>query len=214
MWVKLKYVSTHIFRVWLCEQMANVTISVPDQMKAEMDTLSEVNWSEICRKAISQYIAQRKNPTPNIELDLRSTRLYHLSFDTGYPTLQVELKIHNKMESDITVDRIIFSANFARESRYLAVGSGYYLHKKAVDSNSSQTVIISLILHKEVIESLKSEFTSTFNCDIQCVVYVEDFKNPYNQKLTTQIPIDVWKSVVEKVLEKPPKMKSDVSVNQ
>jgi len=118
------------------------------------------------------------------------------------------------MESDITVDRIIFSADFVRESTYLAVGSGYYLHKKAVDSNSSQTVIISLILHKEVIESLKSKFTSTFNCDIQCVLYVEDFKNPYNQKLTTQIPIDVWKSLVEKVLKKPSKKKSDMTLNK
>jgi hypothetical protein len=182
--------------------MANVTISVSEELKAEMDKLSEVNWSEICRNAISLYIAQRKNPTPNIELDLRSTRLDYLSFLTGYPTLRADVKIHNKMESDITVDRIIFSVKFLRESTYLAVGSGYYLHKKAVDSNSSQIVTISLILHKEVIESLKSKFTSTFNCEIQCDVYVEDFKNPYNQNLTTQIPIDVWKSVVEKVVEK------------
>lgn len=194
--------------------MPNVTISVPDQLKAEMDTLSEVNWSGLCRKAISQYIAQRKNPTPQIDLDLRGSTLYERFLQTGYPTLRIDLRIHNKMESDITVDRIIFSAKFIKESSYLAVSSGYYLHKTTVVSNSSRNVTIHLILHKEVIELLKSKFTSTFNCDIQCVVYVEDFKNPHKQQLTTQIPIDVWENVIETVLKKPSTKKSDMMLDK
>ena len=66
--------------------MPNLTINVPDQLKAEMDTLSEVNWSEICRKAISRYIAQRKNPSPQIELDVRTSTLTEYDYGTGYPT--------------------------------------------------------------------------------------------------------------------------------
>ena len=52
--------------------MPNVTITVSEELKAQMDNYSEVSWSEICRNAISQYISQRENPTPKIELDLGS----------------------------------------------------------------------------------------------------------------------------------------------
>ena len=87
--------------------MPNVTISVSDELKADMDRIAEVNWSEVCRNAISRYITERKNPSPNIELDLRSSRLTADTFETGYPTLSIDLRIYNKMDSAITVDRIL-----------------------------------------------------------------------------------------------------------
>jgi hypothetical protein len=37
----------------------NVTIYLPDEVAQKMDQLPEVNWSEICRKAISDYIDTR-----------------------------------------------------------------------------------------------------------------------------------------------------------
>ena len=182
--------------------MPNVTISVPDELKAEMDKFTEVSWSEICRNAISQYIAQRKNPTPNIELDLREARLDHYSYETGYPALTIPIRIHNKTQSEITVDRIKFNVRVVREDgRQYILGSGYDLYKKIIGGNSVSEVPVSVTLHKEKIESLAREFTSTFYCYIRCVVFVDGFRNPYNQEVKTRIPIDDWQELVERVLE-------------
>lgn len=49
----------------------NVTIYIPDDMVELMDRLKEVNWSEVCRRAIAGYLATRS--APNIEAVL--TRL-------------------------------------------------------------------------------------------------------------------------------------------
>ena len=40
----------------------NITISIPDDLKAEMDKYSEVNWSQVVLKAIKDYIAKRQIP--------------------------------------------------------------------------------------------------------------------------------------------------------
>ena len=37
----------------------NVTVYLPDEVAQKMDTLPEVNWSEICRNAITDYIQTR-----------------------------------------------------------------------------------------------------------------------------------------------------------
>jgi hypothetical protein len=199
------YICEHSFLVNGCVfNMPNVTISVPEKLKAEMDTLSEVNWSEICRKAISRYIDQRKNPTPNIEFDLREVRLDYHSHQTGYPALDIPLRIHNKMESEIIVDRILFNARFIREDGYQPIiGSGFDLYKRIINPNSIGVAQISLTLPKEKIASLEGAFTSTFRCDIRCVVFVEGFRTPYRQDVTTRIPIDDWDDIVRKVLKTP-----------
>ena len=180
--------------------MPNVTISVPDELKAEMDKLSEVSWSEICRNAISRYIAQRKNPTPNIELDLRNARLNRYAFETGYPTLSIDLKIHNKMNSEITVDRILSNAKFlAEDSRYLPVGSANDLHRRFIGPNSDGFTTIHLVLPEKRIIELQDKLKSTFDCQIRCAVIVDGFRNEYNQEVKTIIPIDRWNDLVKQI---------------
>jgi hypothetical protein len=184
--------------------MPNVTISVSEELKAEMDKFPEVSWSEICRNAISRYIAQRKNPAPKIELTLRHARITDYAFETGYPTLSLDLQIHNRMDSEIMVDRILANARFFRidDNKVYAIGTAYDLHKKTIGSNSSGVARIHLRLPKEKIRELKDEFKSTFDCLINCTVYVEGFKNEYNQEVRTRIPIDDWNDVVKKTLKK------------
>jgi len=43
-----KYVHAHIYTG---ERMANMTISVPDELKAMLDRHPEMNWSEVARQA-------------------------------------------------------------------------------------------------------------------------------------------------------------------
>jgi len=42
----------------------NLTISVPDVLSDEMKNYPEVNWSEICRNAIKNYILNRESIDP------------------------------------------------------------------------------------------------------------------------------------------------------
>lgn len=181
--------------------MPNVTISVPDGLKSEMDKYPEVSWSETCRKAITRYIDQRKNPTPKIELDIRDSRLTHYAFETGYPTLSIDLRIYNNMDSGITVDRILFNVKFLKEDKFHAIGSGYYLHKRKIGSNSFGVAQIHMVLPKEKIEQLKGVFNSTFDCYFRCLVFVEGFGDAYNAEVKTRIPIDIWKNLLSKVLK-------------
>ena len=182
--------------------MTNVTISVPEKLKAEMDKFPEVSWSEICRKAISQYISERKNPTPALELDIRSVRLemYHAS---GYPTLLATLRIHNKMNSTVVLDRIVFDVRFfsPQTDNMFRAGSGFDLNRRIIDSNSIGEAQLFLPMFKEKIVELENAFTSTFPCIINCVVIANGFKNPYNQEVRTEIPIDKWKKFTGKSLK-------------
>jgi len=40
--------------------MTNITLSIPSDLKSEMDSMPEINWSEIARNAISEKIAEYK----------------------------------------------------------------------------------------------------------------------------------------------------------
>ncbi len=40
--------------------MTNITVTVPDDLKAEMDAFPEINWSQVARSAIRQKIADLK----------------------------------------------------------------------------------------------------------------------------------------------------------
>ena len=182
--------------------MPNLTISVPEGLKTEMDALSEVNWSEICRKAISKYIAERKNPTPSIELDLRNASLISQGYETGYPTLRVDLRIQNKMNSDITVDRILFNVRFTAQGHVHMVDSAVDLHRRNIAANSVGGAQLHLVLPREKIDEMKSAFQSTFDCLITCLVYVDGFREAYRQEAETRIPIDDWNKFVVRALPK------------
>ncbi|HLE75552.1 MAG TPA: hypothetical protein VI864_05855 [Candidatus Bathyarchaeia archaeon] len=183
--------------------MPNLTISVSDELKAEMDKLSEVNWSEVCRNAISMYIEQRKDPTPKIELDIRNSRLYDYDYETGYPTLIMDIRIQNRMNSEITVDRILTIVRALDPAgRTVPFGQANDLHRRIIGSNSVGLATIRLAFPREKLGELQNIFKSTFDCRVNCVVFVDGFKNEYRQEITFQIPIDVWNNVLEKALGK------------
>jgi len=39
----------------------NITLAISDELIEKMDTMPEINWSEVCRQAISKYIDERKS---------------------------------------------------------------------------------------------------------------------------------------------------------
>ncbi|TFG05742.1 MAG: hypothetical protein EU536_00780 [Promethearchaeota archaeon] len=40
--------------------MANITLSIPDELKDEMNKFPEINWSEVARASIKQKLADLK----------------------------------------------------------------------------------------------------------------------------------------------------------
>jgi len=44
--------------------MPNITLSVPNDLKMEMDRFSEVSWSDVCRNAIRNYMESRGSVNP------------------------------------------------------------------------------------------------------------------------------------------------------
>ncbi|MHA1651524.1 MAG: hypothetical protein ACTSYB_15140 [Candidatus Helarchaeota archaeon] len=40
--------------------MANITLSIPDKLKREMNKFPEINWSEVVRASIKQKLADLK----------------------------------------------------------------------------------------------------------------------------------------------------------
>lgn len=40
----------------------NITLSIPEEVAEQMDSMPEVNWSSVARTSITQYIELRKNP--------------------------------------------------------------------------------------------------------------------------------------------------------
>lgn len=45
----------------MCAVTKNVTVSVTDELAKKMERMPEVNWSEVCRRAISEYIEARES---------------------------------------------------------------------------------------------------------------------------------------------------------
>lgn len=179
--------------------MPNVTISVPEGLKTEMDALSEVNWSDVCRKAISRYITERKNPTPQIQLRIGeiSPQSHH---ESGYPGLRIDLLIQNQMNFEIVVDRILYNVSFfTTKGQWLGAGSDYDLFKRSITANVMGGAQFFLKMTKERIEYLDQFLESTFQCKVECVVFVEGFKHSFKGEARFKIPIDEWKKFADRV---------------
>lgn len=191
--------------------MPNLTISVSEELKTQMDGFSEVSWSEICRKAITAYIQSRINPIPQIQLRASEISLesYH---ESGYPGLRIDLLIQNQMNFEIVVDRILYNVNFfTTKGRFDGAGSDADLYKRSVTANAMGGAQLFLKMTKDRITYLDQFLEETFQCKIECVVFVEGFKHAYRGEVKFKIPIDEWRKFVDRVK---PKKTSEISVEK
>ncbi len=58
----------------------NITVSISDEIAGKMDKLKDVNWSEVCRMAISEYIEAKQLHYGEVVKDLE--RFMRLKLDT------------------------------------------------------------------------------------------------------------------------------------
>jgi len=180
--------------------MPNVTISVPDELKTEMDKFPEVSWSEICRNAIGSYIQSRKNPTPQIQLMGKEIRPYTYH-ESGYPALLINLLIQNNMSFEIVVDRIIYNVKFLdAKGNYRGAGSDVDLYKRSIGANSMGGSQFFMKMTENRIMYLNKFLDKTFQCRVECIVFVEGFRAPFRQEIyELKIPIDEWREFVKTI---------------
>ena len=49
--------------------MANVTVSVPEELKKRMEHIPSVNWSEVARKAFEEAVKRKQMQEASEEID-------------------------------------------------------------------------------------------------------------------------------------------------
>jgi hypothetical protein len=91
--------------------MVNLTVSISDDLKAEMDKYSDVNWSEVTRKCLLNYIQNKKSPRDPLEF---TSEEVHFSFSEylRQPSMGIRLRVTNKMDSNLVIDRMFFTVEF------------------------------------------------------------------------------------------------------
>ena len=176
--------------------MVNVTVSVTEELKAEMEKLSEVNWSEICRGAISKYIRVRKSPRPLLEFSaIRET----CDERNGVQRISIDLSIQNLMNVDVTIDRIFYEVWLATKDRFVYASSGQYLRKQRIPQNSKRNIRLSAEIDRFTTLELEPKFKETFNCKFVLEAFTEEFKDELHSDVIVKIPIDEWQKSADSV---------------
>jgi hypothetical protein len=181
--------------------MVNVTVSVSDELKAEMDKYSDVNWSEVTRKCIQAYLQNRKNDP------LGDFKLINVRVNTGLlskPQMGFTIESTNKTDSELIIDRIFFEVYIE------GVGwcfEGQHLKYERVLPNYPTRIPIDFYPEVDVLRRINSRLEATFTVELGLDVYVQGFASPVhlgNQKNRPKyrFPIDEWKNQVKATLDR------------
>ena len=195
--------------------MVNFTVSIPEDLKAEMDKFPDVNWSELTRKSIQNYLQNRKNMFPPLEFDLKEVHFAY-SHDLMQPSMSVSLKVTKSSDSQLIIDRMLFTVKFVKE-HFIPHGEDY----KVVEARERRALVgvfkESLLNYDYIIKSvsdvqvhlspridllrhLNDNIKSTFWVDAFLMAYVQGFEQPAIKNLSIKIPIDEWKNDVMALL--------------
>jgi hypothetical protein len=198
--------------------MVNFTVSLPEELKAEMDKFPDVNWSELTRKSIQNYLRNRASIEPPLEFTLEKVdfiltdnlvwtfgvgNIRKISTQHSYigeyfvkPTMLVSLGILNKLDSQLIIDRILFYVRFA-EAKFQENFLNYI--KISPGDSGSNSVYIPL---SPPVDMLKRSSDKIQGIDILLIAYVQGFAAPVIKGLSISVPINDWKNQVKSVLAK------------
>ena len=195
--------------------MVNFTVSIPEDLKAEMDKFPDVNWSELTRKSVQNYLQNRKNMFPPLEFDLKEVHFTYVD-NLMQPSMSVFLKVDNKLDSQLIIDRMLFTVKFVKE-HFIPHGEDYRIIE-AREKNALQGVFkessldyrslcsgvsnmdIRLSPPVEILRRLNDKMQATFWIDISLWTYIQGFENPAIKNLSVKVPIDEWKNEVRVAL--------------
>jgi hypothetical protein len=180
----------------------NLTITVPGELKREMDEFSrhrpETNWSLVARQAIQQYIEAHKGPTPQVRIALDGTELI-INSQMG-PVMKTLLVFQNRMPTEIVFDRYSITQT-------LLTGIDLFIASRAVWNMSpiripanGQVVIADFFPMRPLdLFSVEALVTSTVTVKSSVEAYALGFTEPVRTEMIDRLPIEYWKNFMEEV---------------
>jgi hypothetical protein len=182
--------------------MVNFTVTVTEELKAEMDRYPEVNWSEVIRKSIQTYTQTRQNPTPQLEFELKEAHV-HWDWLLGQPRIGLHIRVTNKLTVDVLLDRITFTIGFLVSQTRDAKGgfAGQYLQFRQIPADKSTDLEFTVYPDADTLRRLTSLLESTFLLQLDLTACVKDYPNPLFKQVLGKVPIDEWRNEVNTALE-------------
>lgn len=178
--------------------MVNVTISVSELLKSKMVEHSDENWSKVCREAIDAHIHLLENPFPDIKIELSEVRF---SYHKGKPGIILNLNLTNKMNTPLTLDRILFDVNFSpMPAETLDLGSGIEMRKSVIPMGKWVTRPF-IELDPDLILRVNERLDRPFQCGVHIIAFFEDYKEAYYESRAVRVPIYDWQQFVDIVIE-------------
>jgi len=182
--------------------VVNFTVTVSEELKAEMDRYPEVNWSEVFRKNIQSYMQARQNPTPQLDFEMKEA---HVSWNwlLGQPRISVFVRIINRLTADVLLDRILFSVAVLTSTTREGRGGfeGQYLQYRQLLAGKSTDIELTLHPNADFLQRLTNKLESTFILQLDLIACVEGYPNPCVKQILGKVPIDEWKNEIETALE-------------
>jgi hypothetical protein len=180
----------------------NITISVPGDLKQQMDKFSlehpETNWSFVTRKAIQQYIESNKGPSPQVRIALDGTELI-INSQMG-PVMKTLLVFQNRMPTEITFDRYSITQT-------LLTGNDKFIASRAVWNMSpfripptGQVVVADFFPMRPLdLFDVEELVTSTVTVKSSIEAYAPAFIEPVRAEMIDRLPVEYWKDFMEGV---------------
>jgi len=184
--------------------VVNFTVTIPEDLKAEMDKLPDVNWSDLTRKSIQIYLKGKKNPFPPLEFEIKEM---HIDYDDDLktPLMSLSLNAMNKFDSELVIDRILFKVEFDKEygrSKLEGAFTGQFLEYLSVRGQGESNIKITFYPEVDMLRLLSEKLESTFWVYVSLSVFVQGFVCPQIKVVPTKVPIDEWKNEVRASLNK------------
>lgn len=197
--------------------MVNFTLSIPEDLKKEMDKYPDVNWSELTRKSILNYIQNRDKTFPPIEFQLKEVHFAYAE-DLMQPLMTVILKVSKKSsETQLIIDRMLVTVKFltehfvphgeeckvimAKEKEALkGVFKENLLDYRYIIKDVYDDFQITLAPPSDLLRRLSDKIQATFWIDIAIGVFIQGFEYSTTQNLSIKVPIDEWKKQVTSIL--------------
>ncbi len=176
--------------------MVNFTVSIPEDLKAEMEKFPDVNWSELTRKSIQMYIQNRKNPFPPLEFEMKEVHIRY-EHDLKRPSMSLSLKAMNKLNSELVIDRILFKVEFDKEYGRGKLAGAFVdqsLEYRQISGDSK--ILIIFYPQVDMLRRLSDKMEATFWIYVTLTIYVQGFALPQTEVVSIKVPIDEWKNEV------------------
>lgn len=178
--------------------MANLTISIPDELKEQMDKqFPEANWSQISRNAIQQYIAARQNVVPKLEIFLQQT-IQDINFEIG-PGIWTQVRIENRMPIELVVDRILFTTTLYSSNKFIAGREGAHLAPVYLLPNGSGSAQYFFAMEPAFLVKSSEDIKQSVQLRETVRAYVQGFQQPVGAQLQSKIPLDEWQTYITNV---------------